>query len=368
LLILVGLVVVGGGAYWWLARPVAEVYVVQRGTAIAAVYGTVKVQPSIRMNVRAFSSGFIRFGKPNGKDLLVLDMEVKEGQVLAKIENPDLVRELTKSDADLKAAEDRFRLGPPSQQALKTTEAVLARLEKLAATQNAPASEVERVRNEVQALRERVKAEQGELDRVVAVVREQNGGLRDRLARCEIKAPMDGVLTASNVLDGEFIHENSNPLTISSKATYLEGLVNEEDVGQLTPKMKAVVRLNAYPQQQFDATLTQILSGADNQQRYTVVLAFDVAPANLMAGMNGEMNIILGKHEQVLIVPTRALLGDRVWVVEGGVIKPRTVQTGLRSLERTEISGGLREGEQVVVADHDLFRLGQWVRALVVTR
>ena len=39
---------------------------------------------------------------------------------------------------------------------------------------------------------------------------------------------------------------------------------------------------------------------------------------------------------------------------------------GFRNLERAEILDGLKEGEQVVVADQDLFRPGQRVRAITI--
>jgi Cu(I)/Ag(I) efflux system membrane fusion protein len=55
-----------------------------------------------------------------------------------------------------------------------------------------------------------------------------------------------------------------------------------------------------------------------------------------------------------------------VFVVRDGIVKPRTVKVGYRSIERAEILDGLREGEQVVVADQDLLRPGQRVRAITV--
>jgi multidrug efflux pump subunit AcrA (membrane-fusion protein) len=82
--------------------------------------------------------------------------------------------------------------------------------------------------------------------------------------------------------------------------------------------------------------------------------------------MTGEMNIIAGKRENALIIPSRAVLGDRVFVVKDNVVKPRAVTVGFHNLERTEIIDGLEEGEQVVVADQDLFRPGQRVRAVTV--
>jgi len=370
LIIIIGILaagVLGYFGYRWLGRPVAEVFAVQRGTAISAVYGTVKVQPTVKMLVRARNAGSIRLAQMKSGAEIVAGMEVKESWTLARIETPEMDRELTKVEADLKAAEQRQQLGPPSQPLLKTAEASLARLEKLAELHNAPASEVEKARNEVQALRERVKSEQVEIDRMMTAAREAAGGLRDRKARSEVKTPMDGVLAAITVVSGDLVVEGTPLFAVSTKTCFLEGYVNEEDVGALQKEMKAVVRLYAYPNKDFHSSLTDIIPAGENQ-RYVVRLSFDAPPDNLMPGMTGEMNVILGRRDGALIIPTRALTGERVLVVEGGTIQPRAVKTGLRSLERTEIVKGLNEGEQVVVADHDLFRPGQWVQTILVNR
>ena len=87
-----------------------------------------------------------------------------------------------------------------------------------------------------------------------------------------------------------------------------------------------------------------------------------------MAGMTGEMNIEAGKHENALIIPSRAVLADRVFVVKDNVVKPRTVKVGFHNLQRAEILEGLKDGEQVVVADQDLFKPGQRVRAVAINR
>jgi multidrug efflux pump subunit AcrA (membrane-fusion protein) len=129
--------------------------------------------------------------------------------------------------------------------------------------------------------------------------------------------------------------------------------------------MKAAVRLYSFADQDFTATVDQILPTANNQ-RYTVTLTIDKAPPNLMSGMTGEMNIIAGKRENALIIPSRAVLAERVLVVKNGVVKPRPVKIGFRNLERAEILDGLKEGEEVVVADQDLFKPGQRVRAITI--
>ena len=348
----------------WASRPVAEVYVAQRGTAISAVYGTVKVLASLTINVRARSSGIIHFSEAVATNTII-GLDVKQGDLLATIADEDLDREMAKAETDLKAAEERQKLGPPSQPQLNTQEALLARVEKLAQMQNVPASDLERARNEVQTLRDRVRAEQLELNRVVTILREQAGVLQDRKARRFITSPLDGYLSAINCMNGEFIGDGSTPLAVATRSTYLEGQINEEDVGQVAPNMKAAVRLYSFADQDFTATVTQVLPTANNQ-RYTIALTLDNPPLNLMSGMTGEMNIIAGKRENALIIPARAVLADRVLVVKDGVVKPRGVKIGFRNLERAEILDGLKEGDQVVVADQDLFKPGQRVRAITI--
>ena len=348
----------------WAMRPVAEVYVAQRGPAISAVYGTVKVLASLTVNIRARSSGIIRFSDFVATNS-VAGLEVKQGQLLATILNEDLDREIAKAETDLSTAEERQKLGPPSQPQLNTQEALLVRVEKLAQLQNVPASELERTRNEVRTLRERVRSEELELNRFVTILREQAGVLQDRKAHCLITSTIDGILTAINVINGEFIGDGSTPFVVATQSTYLEGQINEEDVGQVAPKMKAAVRLYSYANQDFTATVAQILPTANNQ-RYTITLMLDNPPSNLMSGMTGEMNIIAGKREDALIIPSRALLANRVLVVKNGIVKPRVVKVGFRNLERAEILDGLKKGEMVIIADQDLFKPGQRVRAVTV--
>jgi RND family efflux transporter MFP subunit len=350
----------------WASRPVAEVYVAQRGTAISAVYGTVKVLASLSINVKARSSGTIRFTELVLTNTFV-GLDVKHGELLATIINEDLDREIAKAESDLKAAEARQKLGPPSQPQLNTQDALLGRMEKLAQMQNVSASDLERTRNEVQTLRERVRSEQVELDRIVTITREQAGVLQDRKAHCSITSPIDGYLSAVNCVNGEFINDGSTPFTVATRSTYLEGQINEEDVGQVTSKMKAAVRLYSVAGRDFTATVDQVLPTANNQ-RYTVTLTIDKVPPNLMSGMTGEMNIIAGKREKALLIPSRAVLAERVLVVTNGVVKPRSVKIGFRNLERTEILEGLKDREQVVVADQDLFRPGQRVRAVTINQ
>src|SRR5437016_5778947 len=61
----------------------------------------------------------------------------------------------------------------------------------------------------------------------------------------EIRAPMDGLLSAVSTIDGELVAEGNQLFTVSSRKSYVRGEVNEEDVGEVKPGMKAKVQLYA---------------------------------------------------------------------------------------------------------------------------
>jgi RND family efflux transporter MFP subunit len=179
----------------------------------------------------------------------------------------------------------------------------------------------------------------------------------------EIRSPMDGILSTIQTIDGELVGEGNEIFTVSSRKNYIRGEVNEEDVGEVKPGMKATVQLYAYQTQQFTAQVSSIQPAADPEtQRYTIILQLENPPDNLMSGMTGEMNIITGTHQNVLLVPTRALLVDQALVVDNGVVQARTVKVGFRTLEVTEAISGLSLGEHVVVADQDRLHPGRFVR------
>ena len=183
----------------------------------------------------------------------------------------------------------------------------------------------------------------------------------------EIRAPMEGLVTNIQTIDGELVAEGNELFTVSSRKNYLRGEVNEEDVGEVKPGMEANVQLYAYATRQFSAHVSSIQPAADPEtQRYTVVLELENSPDNLMAGMTGEMNIITGKHENVLIVPSRALLVDQALVVKRGIVRTRTVKTGFRTLDFTEVVNGVSEGDHVVVADQDRLQPGRFVHQRMV--
>jgi RND family efflux transporter MFP subunit len=359
--------VVALGVIYYFLLPVAEVAKVRRGTALSAVYGTIRIEPAFVVRVRAQNSGFIRLAEPFSAGRGAIGQSVEKGQLLAVIADESTARQLKQARNDLQAAEQRAALPLPSSELLKTAQDNVQRLEKLTALNNVPAVEYEKAKNEANRLRGVVETEKIERDRNLEALQETCKKLEAQMKNSEIRAPIDGLLTAVLTIDGELVGEGNELFTVSSRKNYVRGEVNEEDVGEVKPNMMAVVQLYAYRSRQFSAHVSSIQPAADPEtQRYTIVLQLDQAPDNLMAGMTGEMNIITGKHENVLLVPTRALLVDQALIVKHGVVQKRTVKVGFRTLDFSEVMSGLSLGDHVIVADQDRLRPGRPVRQRMI--
>jgi RND family efflux transporter MFP subunit len=343
--------------------PVAEVAPVHRGTAIEAVYGTVRIEPSFVVHVRAQNSGFIHLADAFSAGRGAIGQSVTKGQLLATIADETTARQLKQARADLQAATERAKLPLPSEEQLKAAEDNLQRLEKLAALSNVPAVEYEKAKSEVNQLHGAVENERIERDRNLDALDENCKKLEAQMKNSEIRAPMDGLLTAMQTVNGELVGQGNELFTVSSRKNYVRGEVNEEDVGEVKPGMKAKVQLYAYRTQSFIARVSSVQPAADPQtQRYTIVLQMEDPPDNLMAGMTGEMNIITGTHENAILVPTRALIVDQALIIKRGIVQRRTVKTGFRTLDFTEVLRGLSPGDRVVVADQDRLHPGEPVR------
>src|SRR5882672_660302 len=354
-------------AYYFL-MPVAEVATVRRGTAISAVYGTVRIEPAFVVRVRAQNDGFLRLAEAFSAGRGAIGKSVEKGQLLATIADEETSRELKQARADLNAAVERAALPLPSSELLKAAEDNLQRLEKVVGSGNVPAVEYQKAKSEANRLRGAVETERIERDRNLHSLEETTKKLEAQMKSAEVRSQIDGLLTNVQTIDGELVSDGNELFTVSSRKNYVRGEVNEEDVGEVKPGMKAKVQLYAYRTRTFSARVTSVQPAADpTTQRYTVVLEMENPPDNMMVGMTGEMNIITGVHENALLVPTRALLVDQAMVVNGGLVQRRTVNVGFRTLDVSEALSGLSEGDRVIVSDQDKFHSGQPVRQRMVT-
>jgi len=361
------LVLLFAAAYYFL-MPVAEVVTVRRGTAIAAVYGTVRIEPAFVVRVRAQNAGFIQLAEAFSAGGGAIGKKVEKGQLLASIADEATARQIKQARSDLDAAVERAALPLPSSELLKAAEDNLQRLERVVSSGNVPAVEYQRAKSEANRLRGAVEAERIERDRNLNSLEETTKKLEAQMKNSEVRAPIDGLLTNVQTIDGELVSDGNELFTVSSHKNYVRGEVNEENVGEVKPGMTAKLQLYAYRTKTFTGRVSSVQPAADpTTQRYTVVLEMESPPDNLMVGMTGEMNIITGTRPNALLVPTRALLVDQALVVKHGIVHSRTVGVGFRTLDYTEAISGLIEGSHVIVSDQDKFHPGESVRQRMVS-
>jgi RND family efflux transporter MFP subunit len=351
---------------YFATLPVAEVAIVQRGTAISAIYGTVRIEPSLVLPVRAQNAGFIQLAEVLSAGRGAIGRSVEKGELLATIADEATARLLKQARADLQAARQRAQLPLPSSEALKVAEDNLSRLQKLTGLSNVPQVEFEKAKSEVNRLKALVETERIERDRNLAALDEAAKKLEAQMKNSEIRSPMDGLLTGIKTIDGELVADRAELFTVASRKNYVRGEVDEEDVGEVKAGMEAIVQVYAFRTRTFHAKVAAIQPAADVEtQRYTIVLDLEDPPENLMAGMTGEMNIITGQHENALLLPTRALLIDQALIVKHGIVQSRTVKVGYRTLDFSEILEGISEGDRAVLSDQDKLRPGRPVRQRV---
>ncbi len=340
----------------------ADVYVVHRGTAVSAVYGTVTIDANNAVTLLAQNNGFLHM-EILGTPITLNGQSVKEGQLIATVVDENTQRQFVQAQKDYEAALTHQKSGPTVATALQAAKDQVAAYGKLPKG-SVPQVTVDAAKGEAIRLQNAFDSEVIELQHAVDVTLSAMKTNEEQVKRTRVESPMDGVLTAINYADNAYVTTNQALFTISTQGMYVSGEVNEEDVGAIKDGMKAELRLYAYPNRTFQATVGGVLPAPTepNGSRYTVMLGMDNPPDNLRYGLTGEMNIILGRKPDAIIIPTRALNTDQVLVVVHGIVSQRTVKIGFKSLEYSEILEGIGEGDQVIVADQDAFRPGEHVR------
>jgi HlyD family secretion protein len=357
LLLLVLLAAAGTAYYFYFYDTVqsAEVAPVVRGTALQGVYGTVDVEPVTEVIVRTRNFGLL--SKVNFK----AGDTVKAGDVLVETSDESMQRNIDSVNSALQQAKVRQALGPASADALKNQEIEVDKLKKLLDANDISPVEYEKAQNSLASLRDQVQKETLELNTDVENAGRARDALNDQLGHDSITAPMDGVILEKYCNLGEYDPPETPICHIGSAENQVVAQVNEEDVGYLSPGMKAKIRLYAHQNSDLIGTLTKILPQAENQV-YHVKFSLDNPPALLLPGMTGEMNIIIGERQNTLTIPSRAVRHGIVLAVVDGRVREVHVKTGFHTLERTEILEGLSPGTEVILSNQDLYKPGGRVR------
>ena len=397
ILFLLLLVAAAGYAAYYFLRPAREHYVyrtqpVTVGSITTTISATGKLSAVEMVEVGTQVSGTI-------EEIYVdYNSPVKKGQLLAVLD-PDV---LTSQVAAAKAS-------------LAVSQAGVA---------NAQASvvEAERNHNRNRELWERKLIARSEMESTETALARARASLAESRARvvqsqeslrqsetnlnyAKITSPIDGVVVDKAVEVGQTVAASFNTPTLFSIAKDLtqmqiEANIDEADIGSIKAGQKAVCTFDAWSNETFEATVSQIRLSPEtisNVVTYIVILTIDNSEKRLLPGMTANLNVITEQRENVVRVPAAALrfsppadvlsamepesapqngstssglmtmprrptssqngsVGQSVWVVENGELKGKIEldETGVSDRTWVEVRGealsDLKDGMQLAVA------------------
>jgi HlyD family secretion protein len=282
--------------------------------------------------------------------------QVKEGQLLLELWNADHKAQVLVAERDAVASQSMSRQACVTADVAKRTADRLVRLnERKVASED----EVERAVGEAESA-----AAACEASRAATRVKEAAIELaRAALERTQLRAPFDGVIAEINGELGEFV--TPSPIGVATLPTvdlidnsclFIRAPIDEVDAPNVKAGLKAWITLDAFKERKFSGQVRRVapyVLDIEKQSRTVDVEAVidDPEMQVLLPGYSADVQVILDERQDVLHVPTSAVLEDSsVYVIPegGGQLEKRQIQSGLANWESTEVLSGLEEGDFVV--------------------
>jgi RND family efflux transporter MFP subunit len=355
----------GTGAWWWTTRerPVE----VETATVTARAAGTQAAVLNASGYVTARRRATVS-SKITGKVVQVNveeGMAVKEGQVLARLDDVTLKASLALSQAQAEAARQALR---EIQVRLDEARVQLRRRAQLFKEGIITASEFDTAEAEVASLEARLGAAREQ----ISVAESQIALERTNLENTVIRAPFSGVAISKDAQPGEMVSPVSagggftrtGISTIVDMASLeIEVDVNESYINRVRPGQPVAAVLNAYPDWEIPAHVITTVPAADRQKATVLVrIGFDQLDPRILPDMGVKVTFLREAEDtnngetarSVALVPKGAIqtADDQayVFVVQGDVVDRRAVKIGGTDGDRLEVLAGLQTGERVVVS------------------
>ena len=297
---------------------------------------------------------------------------VKRGDFLLQIDQKQLAATAQGASASLQALlSDRDASRATAAEAQRNLE----RAQKNYGERIIPLADLERARTALEAARANVTAIERRIDQARAGV----AAAQDTLSKTTMRAPMDGVVTALPVEEGEVavIGTMNNPgtrlLTIADMSVVEAVMeVDETDIPTVKLGQRATVTIDAYPNQTFSGVVTEVGSSPIEQQglggtgsdavNFEVKVQIENPPAGIRPGFSASADIITGTRTKAVTIPLQALVvrekpgtgggkpqdEEGVFVFDNGAAKFIPVKTGLAGDSNIEVVTGLQDGQRIV--------------------
>jgi HlyD family secretion protein len=305
--------------------PAYQAVPVERRDIVVSAQASGAVQPDTTVEVKSKASG----------EILELAVEtgqtVKRGDLMVRVD-PRIPRNaVAQAQADLEVAQAR----------LANANSQKRRADELFKSQSITEQEHE------QALLDYANANAEVIRARVAL-----DNARDQLDDTNVRAPINGTIIEKQVERGQVISSPTNDVgggTVLLKMADLNlvqvrTLVDETDIGKVQPGQRATVTVDAFPNRPFDGTVLKIEPQAQTEQNVTmfpVLVRIDNKEGLLRPGMNAEVEIHVGRRDDVLAVPNAALRAQRDVGSAAQVLglSPEQVQQQLAASRSTDTAG-----------------------------
>jgi RND family efflux transporter MFP subunit len=310
------------------------------------------VQPYISSPIYARTNGYLK------KWYFDIGAHVKQGQLLALIETPEVDQQLEQARSNMLTAQANLELASITktryQGLLKSNAVSQQDVDNAVGTYNANAAIVEADKAAVQQYSALVSFE-------------------------KVYAPFDGVITARNTDIGDLINSGSTSnvktdLFHIAQPGKLRVYVNvpEEYSRGITVGMTADLTLAEFPDRKFRGKVVRTADDINLTTR-TLLIEIDVAnPAGtLLTGSYAEVHLAVPTQASTFLVPVNTLLfrteGLRVGIVKDGKVVLTAVTPGHDFGDQIEIVSGLKANDQVIVNPPDSIITGQEVEIVQAT-
>ena len=189
---------------------------------------------------------------------------------------------------------------------------------------------------------------------------------RAGLDRMVLRAPFDGIVADISGELGEYATPSPPGIPtppaidlIDDRCLFVSAPIDEVDAANIKVGQRSRITLDALKDKSFAGKVKRVapyvLEVEKQARTVEVEVEFVEQPKNenLLVGYSADVEIMHTSHVNVLRIPTQTLLeGKRVLVYKlaDGILEERTVTTCLANWDRTEITAGLNEGEQIVMS------------------
>jgi RND family efflux transporter MFP subunit len=362
--LLVVLGAAGGGAWFWLTRErpveveVATVSERAAGTQASVLNASGYVTARRRATVSSKVTGkVIEVNVEEG-------MAVREGQVLARLDDSTLQAALKLYRAQLEAAKRQI---PESEVRLAQARIQLQRQERLRTDGLNTPNDIDNARAEVDSLVARIGSAQEQVKVAESQIAMQETAIEDTI----IRAPFSGVAISKDAQPGEMVSPVSAgggftrtgiSTIVDMSSLEIEVDVNESYINRVRTGQPVTAVLDAYPDFQIPAHVITLVPTADRQKATVLVrIGFAKLDPRILPDMGVKVTFL--REEQgaaapaaraVTLVPQAAVKTEAgasyVFVVRQNSVERRAIKTGGTDGDRLEVVAGLSGGDQVVIS------------------